>query len=511
MGLGEPEDEPRQDERRDGQDGERHPPGERRHVPGDGKPRPRPEQLAGEHVAVDAAALGAAEVVAHEGGHDRPGGGGDHAQHQAGEQQAAERARRGAPDHGRAPGGDGAAEEPRPPGEVGQDAERDAGRRGHEGAHGHQQADVGVGDAEVVAQVQGGGTHGGGVGAAQAQHAGEEDDHLAPEGAADLELEAVLRPAGLAAHQAPGGGDDGVALEAGRGPALPAGRGLPRPRPPRRRLPRRRLSWRRPSRRRPPCGRPAHLRSRESRRSASTRPPVWQARAVVDLVAVVGDPAAAARRSAGTAGRRARGWRSGPRAWPPRGRRSARARCPAPRSSTDRTASSSPARPSASSERSEAKGGARARCRMSSVWPRPMPATTRWSRSQVCRWRVLSSVVTSSAKAGSEGLGAEGGQRPVVAGGEHPPPGLALGAVLAHQHAERPAVGRAEDQPHHRAPGLGGLGRILEVDAAGLGQVERHPEPAPEVEHARTSLAGSPARASGPTRSSGSGAPSSGR
>ena len=75
-------------------------------------------------------------------------------------------------------------------------------------------------------------------------------------------------------------------------------------------------------------------------------------------------------------------------------------------------------------------------------------------------------------------LRAEGGQRPVVTGRQHPPPRLALGAELLHQH------GRAalEPQPHHAELGPGGLGRVLEVDPSTLGQVYEQAVPAVELE-----------------------------
>ena len=64
-----------------------------------------------------------------------------------------------------------------------------------------------------------------------------------------------------------------------------------------------------------------------------------------------------------------------------------------------------------------------------------MPATTRWSRSHVLSRRLESLGREQLSEGRVVGIGAEGGQRPVVAGGEHPPAGPALGAVLAHQYA----------------------------------------------------------------------------
>ena len=65
-------------------------------------------------------------------------------------------------------------------------------------------------------------------------------------------------------------------------------------------------------------------------------------------------------------------------------------------------------------------------------------------------------------------LGTEPRERAVVAGREHPPARLALGAELAHQH--RLVAG--ELPAHHRPLRLRALRRLLEVDAAGLREVE---------------------------------------
>lgn len=60
--------------------------------------------------------------------------------------------------------------------------------------------------------------------------------------------------------------------------------------------------------------------------------------------------------------------------------------------------------------------------------------------------------------------------RAVITGTEHSPPGLSPGAVLAHEDG---GLGRAEAEPDGRAARTGRLGRYLEVDASGLGEV-RH-------------------------------------
>ncbi len=82
-------------------------------------------------------------------------------------------------------------------------------------------------------------------------------------------------------------------------------------------------------------------------------------------------------------------------------------------------------------------------------------------------------------------LGAESGQRTVVARSQHPPGGLALGAVLAHEDADarpvEPGVALAEDEARHRAAGFGLLRGLLDVEAAGLREVEDDPVAVVEV------------------------------
>jgi hypothetical protein len=65
---------------------------------------------------------------------------------------------------------------------------------------------------------------------------------------------------------------------------------------------------------------------------------------------------------------------------------------------------------------------------------------------------------------GRVGLGPELGERSLVALGQHPPAGLALTPELLHQH--RRAI--LEPEPHHRAPRLRRLRRILDIDASAL-------------------------------------------
>ena len=117
--------------------------------------------------------------------------------------------------------------------------------------------------------------------------------------------------------------------------------------------------------------------------------------------------------------------------------------------------------------------------RTSSTYPRPSPARVRWSRSTVWTRRFESSVMRNSAKALVVGLGAEGRQRSVVTRSEHPPGRLALPAVLADQH--RRAVVEAE--PHHAALRAGGLGGGLDVEPAGLGQVDEDAHAVVEGDH----------------------------
>jgi hypothetical protein len=181
----EPEDEPAQRERGDGEHDERRPPGQRRHVAADPEPEPGPGQLTGQDVAVDAAPFPAGEVVTDEGCDQRPSRCGDPAQHQPGEQQAGEVSGRGAPDHRQAPAADRHAECPCPPHPVSQHPERHAGHGGYQRRDGDQQTQAGVAHAQRLPQFGRGSPHGRHVGAAQAEHAGEGEDDAHPGGPAE--------------------------------------------------------------------------------------------------------------------------------------------------------------------------------------------------------------------------------------------------------------------------------------------------------------------------------------
>ncbi len=75
---------------------------------------------------------------------------------------------------------------------------------------------------------------------------------------------------------------------------------------------------------------------------------------------------------------------------------------------------------------------------------------------------------------GGVDVGAELDQRPVVAFGQDPPAGLALGAELLDEDGRRVVEAEADDG----ALGLGRLGRILDVDPPALGEVDEEPGPA---------------------------------
>ena len=84
----------------------------------------------------------------------------------------------------------------------------------------------------------------------------------------------------------------------------------------------------------------------------------------------------------------------------------------------------------------------------------------------------------TSANSVGQHLGSEPLERPVVAGGQHPPAGLALLAELLEEHAG--PVGRAD--PQDAAARLRGLRRRLDVDATALRQVEQQPVPVVEFD-----------------------------
>ena len=72
------------------------------------------------------------------------------------------------------------------------------------------------------------------------------------------------------------------------------------------------------------------------------------------------------------------------------------------------------------------------------------------------------------------GLRTEPFERAGIARSEHPPRGLALGAVLAHQHrGSGLAVGGREAETDHGTLRPRGLGSLLDVDAPCLREVHR--------------------------------------
>ena len=75
---------------------------------------------------------------------------------------------------------------------------------------------------------------------------------------------------------------------------------------------------------------------------------------------------------------------------------------------------------------------------------------------------------------GGVDVGAEPGQRAVVALGQHPPTGLALGAELFDEDGRRPLEPEPDDGPLR----FRGLGRIFDVDPPALGEVDEEAGPA---------------------------------
>jgi hypothetical protein len=107
----------------------------------------------------------------------------------------------------------------------------------------------------------------------------------------------------------------------------------------------------------------------------------------------------------------------------------------------------------------------------------------------------------SAANAGSSGSGPERRHRAVIALLEHPPSGLALRAVLPDQHR-----GVTEHQTDERPPGLGRLRRRLDVEPAGLGEVDEDPPATREPDHQVLSAPAKPSRAALRSAPSGVGA-----
>ena len=193
--LGQLQHRPRDQERRDREDDERRPPRDRRNVTGDSESDPRAEQLAGQHVAPDLAALSADEPIADHRRDDRSGRGGRDAEREPGEQQHAEGARGRTPDHADAPQHDRAAEDRRPAQPVGEHPEREAGDRGNERVDRDQQTDVSVGDVQRIAQRGCRRTDSGGISAGQREDAAEHQDHSGAGRTAEGILDLAAEPA----------------------------------------------------------------------------------------------------------------------------------------------------------------------------------------------------------------------------------------------------------------------------------------------------------------------------
>ena len=188
---------------------------------------------------------------------------------------------------------------------------------------------------------------------------------------------------------------------------------------------------------------------------------------------------AACRRSAGTACRSARAPRSARPASASTARRCARASSSSPLG--DHAAHRfEQARALVVVERSRATRTARA-ARATARRRRSRgrrPTTVRWSRSSVWTRRRSSPWRISSANSSESGSGpsfARAGRRRRA---QHPPRRLALVAVLAHERG----LPFGEAQPHDGALGAGALGRLLDVEAARLREVDQDPPGVAEVE-----------------------------
>ena len=176
------------------------PPRERGDVAGDREAEAGADVLAGEDDAVDPAALPAPEPVADERRDDRAGRGGDGAEEESRPEQLREVRGGRAPEHRGAPGTIVTPRMRRPRHPVGEDAERQRRERADERADRDEQADVGVRDVQARPELARRGAHGRGVGAAQPEDRGEDDDDARALLAAERDREA---PPGRAAAAEP--------------------------------------------------------------------------------------------------------------------------------------------------------------------------------------------------------------------------------------------------------------------------------------------------------------------
>ena len=200
--LGQLQHRPRDDERGNRENDERQSPRQRGDVAGHREADPRAEQLAGEHVAVDPATLGAGEPVPEHRRHHRAGRGGRDAEKQPGDQQVVERARGRAPDHARAPEHDRQPEGRRTPHPVREHPERDARDRGDDRVDPDQQPDVGVVDVQGMPQDGRRSADRRAVGTRQRPHRAEHQNHPGPGRAAEGVLDLAGAMTGHAGGQA---------------------------------------------------------------------------------------------------------------------------------------------------------------------------------------------------------------------------------------------------------------------------------------------------------------------
>ena len=163
-------------ERRQREDDEGGPPRERGDVARHREADAGADVLAGEDDTVDPPALPAPEPVTDERGDHRAGRGRDSAEEQSRPQQLCEVRGGCAPEHRGTPRDDRHPEDARARDPVGQDAEGQRGKRADEGADRDEQADVGVRDVQARPELARRGADGRGVGPAQPEDRGEDDD-----------------------------------------------------------------------------------------------------------------------------------------------------------------------------------------------------------------------------------------------------------------------------------------------------------------------------------------------
>ena len=189
--LAQPPHDEGEHERRQREDDEGGAPRERGDVAGHREADAGADVLAGEDHAVDPPALPAPEPVADERGDHRAGRGRDGAEEEPRPEQLGEVRGGGAPEHRDAPGHDRHPEHARPRHPVGQDAERQRRNGADEGADRDQQADVGVRDVQARPELARRRADGRGIGAAQPEDRGEDDDDAGALRASERDREAA--------------------------------------------------------------------------------------------------------------------------------------------------------------------------------------------------------------------------------------------------------------------------------------------------------------------------------